>query len=245
MLNGKTGASGRAGQSAGARCVALTQPRRGHGVSVTSYYLGRMLVERGLRVLLVDLTGRRERVRALLEREPIKNLGLWLPPSTRPEALPALLSRARQETLGKVDVLLLDVDAPLLQKVGGLDAGIDYVVVFVEAGATGLRDADLLGAQFDETPAPYGRLGVALCRTDSANGDDLPQQTSERRFPVLGGFPADYLLAASDDEYSVSDGATKTPHDDYLIAIRRLARTLAEIVPLRRVNSPAGSGAPA
>lgn len=244
MLNGKPGASGRAGQSAGARCVALTQPRRGHGVSVTSYYLGRMLVERGLRVLLVDLTGRRERVRALLEREPIKNLGLWAPPTTRPEALPALLDRARQETLGKVDVLLLDVDAPLLQKVGGLDAGIDYVVVFVEAGATGLRDADQLGAQFDETPAPYGRLGVALCRTDSANGDDLPQQTPERRFPVLGGFPADYLLAAG-DEYSVNDSAAKAPHDNYLIAIRRLARTLAEIVPLRRINSPAGSGAPA
>lgn len=244
MLNGNAGAPGRAEQTDGARCVALTQPRRGHGVSVTSYYLGRMLVERGLRVLLVDLTGRRERLRALLEYEPVRNLGLWVPPTTRPEALPALLSRARKETLGKVDALLLDVDAPLLQKMGGLSAGVDYVVVFVEAGATGLHDADQLGVQFDETPAPYGRLGVALCRTDASSEDELPMQTPERRFPVLGGFPADYLLAASDD-YSVSDSGAKAPHDDYLIAMRRLARALAEIVPLRRINSPASSGAPA
>lgn len=245
MLSGGPGVSGRAGQAEGARCVALTQPRRGHGVSVTSYYLGRMLVERGLRVLLVDLTGRRERVRALLEREPIRNLGLWTPPSSRPEALPALLVRARQETLGKVDALLLDVDAPLLRSMGGLGAGVDYVVVFVEAGETGLRDADQLGVQFDKTPAPYGRLGVALCRTDASSAEDLPQQTPERRFPVLGGFPADYLLAAGDDDYSASDGEAKAPHDGYLVAIRRLARTLAEIVPLRRIASPAGSSASA
>ena len=228
----------------GARCVALTQPRRGHGVSVTAYYLGRALVERGLRVLLVDLTGRRERLRVLLEREPVKNLGLWAPPSTRPDTLPALLQRARQETLGKVDVLLLDADAPLLHSIRGLAAGIDYVTIFVEAGDAGLRDADQLGAQFDDTPPPHGRVGVALCRTDGRNAEELPLQTPERRLPVLGGFPADYLLAAS-DEYTVKDAEVKSPHDDYLIAIRQLARALAEIVPLRRIANPASSGAPA
>ena len=242
MLSGGPGGMRRGGQPEGARCVALTQPRRGHGVSVTAYYLGRALVERGLRVLLVDLTGRRERLRGLLEREPIKNLGLWVPPVTRPAALPALLQRARRETLGKVDVLLLDVDASLLHSIGGLAAGIDYVTIFVEAGDTGLRDADQLGVQFDDTPPPHGRVGVALCRTDLRNTDEAPQQTPERRLPVLGGFPADYLLAASDD-YVVKDAEAKSPHDDYLIAIRQLARALAEIVPLRRIISPAGTSA--
>ena len=225
------------GQPVGARAVALTQARRGHGVSVSAYYLGRALVERGLRVLLVDLTGRHERLRGLLDHDPVKNLGAWIPPSTRPESLPALLARARQETLGKVDALLLDVDAALLQSIGGLAAGIDYITIFVEAGETGLRDADQLGARFDTTPPPHGRVGVALCRIGAQQEDELPQQTPEHNLPVLGGFPVDYLLAAA-DEFSASGGAAQTPHDDYLAAMRRLARAIAEIVPLRRVASP-------
>jgi hypothetical protein len=218
--------------------VALTQARRGHGVSVTSYYLGRALVERGLRVLLVDLTGRRERLRRLLEHEHVKNLGLWVPPSLRSDTLPALLERARKETLGKVDTLLIDADASLLQRIGGLSSGIDYVTLLVEAGETGLRDADQLGIQFDDRLPPYGRVGVALCRTDTHRPDDLPQQTPEHGLPILGGFPADYLLAASDD-YVVKGAEVRSPHEEYLVAIRQLARTLAEIVPLRRVASPA------
>jgi len=238
MFSGGSGMAGRDGQSDGARSIALTQARRGHGVSVTGYYLGRALVERGLRVLLVDLTGRHERLRRLLEREPVKNLGLWVPPSLRPDTLPALLERARQETRGKVDTLLLDTDASLLQSIGGLSAGVDYVTLFVEAGETGLRDADQVGIQFDDRLPPYGRVGVALCRTDTHRPDELPQQTPEHGLPILGGFPADYLLAAS-DEYSVKGSEAPTPHEEYLIAIRQLGRALAEIVPLRRVVSPA------
>ena len=231
------------GQAGDARCVALTQARRGHGISVTGYYLGRALVERGLRVLLVDLTGRHDRIHGLLEREPVKNLGLWIPPSLRTDALPALLERARHQTAGKVDVMLLDVDASLFQSIGGLAAGIDYVTLFVEAGDTGLRDADHLGVQFDDRLPPYGRVGVALCRTDAEHADEAPQQTPEHGLPILGGFPADYLLAASDD-YAARGAEAKTPHEGYLTAIRQLARTLAEIVPLRRLASPAPSSAP-
>ncbi|HEX5569987.1 MAG TPA: hypothetical protein VFX31_01280 [Ktedonobacterales bacterium] len=229
-------------QAAEARCVALTQARRGHGISVTGYYLGRALVERGLRVLLVDLTGRHERLHALLEREPVKNLGLWIPPSLRSDALPDLLARARRETAGKVDVLLLDVDASVFQSIGGLSAGIDYVTLFVEAGDTGLRDADHLGIQFDDRLPPYGHVGVALCRTDAERADDAPQRTPEHGLPILGGFPADYLLAASDD-FGARGGEAKSPHEGYLIAIRQLARALVEIVPLRRAPSPASSPA--
>src|SRR5258707_6865362 len=51
-----------------ARCVALTQEHRGHGISTAAYYLGRELVAQGLRVLLVDLTGRRARLSSLVSR---------------------------------------------------------------------------------------------------------------------------------------------------------------------------------
>jgi hypothetical protein len=101
-----------------------------------------------------------------------------------------------------------------------------------------MRDADQLSAHFDDRPPPYGHVGVALCRTDASHHDDLPQQTSGHGLPVLGGFPADYLLANS-DEYAVKGAEARSPHEDYLIAIRLLARALAEIVPLRRVSAPA------
>ena len=39
-------------------CIALTQEHRGHGVSTAAYYLGRVFIAQGLRVLLVDMTGR-------------------------------------------------------------------------------------------------------------------------------------------------------------------------------------------
>src|SRR5579863_579110 len=97
------------------RCVALLQEHRGHGASTAAYYLGRMLVGEGLRVLVVDLTGRGGRLRTMLARGPMKNLGLWEPQLVKVSDLRGLLQRAREQTAGKVDVLLLDMDASLLE----------------------------------------------------------------------------------------------------------------------------------
>lgn len=244
MIGGAASAGG-AQRAEGPRCVAFTQPRRGHGVSVTSYYLARALVDRGLRTLLVDLTGRPERTRALVERERVKNLAQWTAPSVRSDIAPALLDRVRQQTAGKVDVCVVDIDAPLLRAIGGLSAGLSYITILVEPGDSGLREAERLGSQLDDRPPPYGRVGVALCRTETTDPDALPQQTPGIGLPILGGFPADYLLAATDD-YSLKSLEVRSPHEDYLVAMRRLARALAEIVPLSRVagSSTARAAAP-
>src|SRR5262245_20514876 len=119
------------------RCVALTQEHRGHGVSTAASYLARVLVGEGLRVLLIDLPGRRTRLQGLLARGPVKNLGIWTPPTPRPAVLPSLLDQARQQTHGRVDVLLVDIDQALLEHAGGLAAGFDYVVTVVEPTEAG------------------------------------------------------------------------------------------------------------
>src|SRR5215469_14676057 len=60
-------------------CVALTQEHRGDGVSTAAYYLGRVLIAQGLRVLLVDMTGRRACLNALFAQGAVKNLVYWAP----------------------------------------------------------------------------------------------------------------------------------------------------------------------
>src|SRR5260221_14626623 len=106
-------------QSGEPRMVALLQEHRGHGVSTAAYYLGRTLVSEGLRVLVVDLTGRRTRLQSLLARRPMKNLALWAPTLAKLGVLGELLAQARQQPAGRVDVLLLDADASLLEHAGG------------------------------------------------------------------------------------------------------------------------------
>ncbi len=216
-----------------ARCVALTQEHRGHGVSTAAYYLARVLVSEGLRVLLIDLTGRRARLQGLLARGPAKNLGIWTPPIPRPADLPSLLDQARQQTRGRVDVLLVDVDEALLEHAGGLAAGVDYVVTVVEPTEAGQNVAERISLRLGDDLPPYGRVGVVFSRVDASTVDELPEQTPHRKLPVLGYYPADYLLAAG-DEYSLKGGEQSWPHDTYLYALLRLGRTLMRLVPLYR-----------
>src|SRR5262249_40603151 len=111
-----------------ARTVALTQEHRGHGVSTAAYFLSRTLVAQGLRVLLIDLTGRRTRLASLVKHHPAKNLVLWTPPLARPQDIRPALERARSATAGRADMLLLDVDTPLLEREGGFMLGLYYFV---------------------------------------------------------------------------------------------------------------------
>lgn len=215
------------------RCVALLQEHRGHGVSTAAYYLGRMLVAEGLHVLLVDLTGRGARLRGLLARRPTKNLVRWEPQLTKASDLGKLLRRAREETAGKVDVLLLDMDASLLEHAGGLAAGIDYAVVMTAATLEGHNAADRIAERLGDAPPPYGRVGVVFSRVSATETDALKEQTENRKLPVIGYYPADYLLAAGDD-YSVAGTEPSPPHEKYQAAIARLGRMLMRRVPLRR-----------
>lgn len=218
-----------------ARCVALTQEHRGHGVSTAAYYLARVLVGEGLRVLLVDVTGRRSRLQTLLARGPAKNLAIWTPPVPRPQELHLLIERARRETAGRVDVLLLEADAALIEHAGGSAAGIDYTLVVVEPTQGGQDSADRFAERLHDDLPPYGRVGVVFSRVDSASSP-MPEQTENRKLPVMGAYPADYLLAAGDD-YSLKGGEPSWPHDKYLYAMLRLGRQLIRTVPLQRASA--------
>jgi hypothetical protein len=227
-----------------ARCVAVTQEHRGHGVSTAAYYLGRVLVAQGLRVLLVDLTGRRTRLATLVAQNPVKNLGLWAPPLARPQDVRPALEHAREETKGRVDVLLLDTDAALLERAGGFALDLDYVLTVVEHGEAGQRDADRIAQHLRDEEPPHGRVGVVFSRVDTETAAELPERTTTRGLPVLGYYLADYLLAGG-ESYSLKGGEPSYPHDAYLNTLLQLARTLMRLVPLARVPSGAHPEAPA
>lgn len=216
-----------------ARCVALTQEHRGHGVSTAAYYLGRVLVSQGLRVLLVDLTGRRGRLASLMARGPMKNLVLWTPPVTHPRDVQPALELARRQTADKADVIVLDIDAALLERAGGFTLGIDYVVTVTEHTPAGQEAADHGAERLQDEPPPHTRVGVVFSRVDAPTASELPAQTETRHLPVIGYFPADYLLAGG-DAYSLKGGKPSWPHDSYLYALLRLGQKLAQMVPLQR-----------
>jgi hypothetical protein len=217
-----------------ARCVALTQEHRGHGVSTAIYYLGRVLVAQRLRVLLVDLTDRRQRISALMVHGPVKNLVLWTPALARPQDVAPALGQARRQTAGRADVILLDIDAALLERAGGFSLGIDYVIAVAEHTAAGQESADRIAEHLHDEEPPRGRVGVVFSRVDAAAGE-LPMQTATRHLPVVGSYSADYLLAGG-DAYSLKGGDASWPHDSYLNALLRLGQQLERIVPLRRTT---------
>lgn len=223
-----------------ALCVALTQNRRGHGQSTLAWYLARALVAAGLRTLIVDVTGRHERLHALAASENVKNLGIWTPTEPRPAQIPAILLAARQQTRGHVDVILLDTDAAPLASAGGFAASIDYALALVDPTETGQKSADELAERLGDESPPRGHLGVVFSRINAAEAERLPPQTMDRRLPVVGYFPADYLLAG-DDGSQRRGSPPIIPHDTYLQATQRLNRTLMRVARLRRIPSPSPS----
>ncbi|MGH2517015.1 MAG: hypothetical protein ACRDHP_15300, partial [Ktedonobacterales bacterium] len=154
-----------------ARCVALTQEHRGHGVSTAAYYLGRVLVTQGLRVLLVDLTDRRQRISTLMARGSVKNLVLWTPSLARAQDVAPALDQARRQTAGRADVILLDIDAALLERAGGFTLGIDYIVAVTEHTDAGQKSADRIAERLHDEEPPQSRVGVIFSRVDAAAGE--------------------------------------------------------------------------
>lgn len=221
-----------------ARVVALTQEHRGHGVSTMAYYLGRALVAQGLRVLLVDLTDRHGRAASRAASVRIKNLVPWMPAVAHTRDVPRLLDQARRETAGKADVILLDIDAAVLECAGGYDLGLDYIALVVEAAESGLRTADRLAERLGQE-GTSARMGVVYSRVEGTTAADLPTKSERRGLPVLGQYPADYLLAGG-DAYSLKGNAPSAPHETYLSAMVRLAQRLAQLVPLTRLSSLVG-----
>lgn len=224
------------GASAGqARVVVLTQEHRGHGVSTLAYYLGRVLVARGLRVLLVDLTDRHGTAADLTTLAPVKNLVPFRPPLAHARGVPRLLDQARRETAGKADVILLDIDAAVLEAAGGFGLGLDYLVVVIEAAESGLRAADRLAERLDHE-GTSARIGVVYSRVEGLAAADLPLKSDRHDLPVLGQYPADYLLASGGD--ALRSHAPAMPHESYRSAMVRLGQRLAQLVPLVHASPP-------
>jgi hypothetical protein len=214
------------------RCVALTQGHRGHGVSTAAYYLARALVEQGLRVLLADLSQHQSPLAALAAHDPVRNLVPWAPALVPPTQLPRVLQSVRQNTAGRADVLLLDIDATLLTTAGGLEAGVDYVLLVAENSPEGRSGAERLAARLHGNRAARDRIGVVFSRVEAPAVEGLSGRL-ENGLPVLGWLPADYLLAAG-EAYSLKGSAPARPHEVYTNALKRLAQTLIRLVPLQR-----------
>ena len=217
------------------RSIAVTQTHRGHGTSTAAYYLGRTLVSLGLRVLLVDLTNRHDRLLSLARRGPVKNLVLWTPSLGRARDVAPALQQARMQTAGKADVLLIDTDAALIEEIGLESLSLHYTCILTEPAEKGQEAADSLAERLRDAEPPYGHAGVVFSRVDAPAASELPQQTAGRHLPVLGYFPADYLLAGG-DAYSLKGDESTWPHETYISAITRISQKLARIVPLERAT---------
>jgi MinD-like ATPase involved in chromosome partitioning or flagellar assembly len=194
-----------------------------------------VLIAQGLHVLLVDLTGRRACLNTLFAHGAVKNLVYWAPTTAQMHDIPALVEQARRETTGHADVILLDIDAALLEHSGGFATGVDYVVTVTEPTEAGQQAADRIAERLHDALPPYGRVGVVFSRIDAPSASSLPESTSKRHLPVIGYYPADYLLASGED-YSLKGGDAAAPHDTYLFAMLRLGQRLMQLVPLKRVS---------
>lgn len=220
-----------AASAADVRVVVLTQEHRGHGIGTALFYLGQALVRQGVRVLIADLALRRSLLSALFEHAPMKNLGLWTPGALPPDQLKGVLERARQGVVGKVDCLLVGVDALLLEHAGGMHVGIDYLVLAIDNTAEARQGATRLAERLGALD-PGGHAAVLFVRVPAQEDQNLETRL-EGGLAVLGSLPADYLLATADD-YAARGGPPPSPHEAYLSAINRMALTLIRLVPLRR-----------
>lgn len=220
-----------AATAADVRMVVLTQEHRGHGVSTAIFYLAQALVRQGVRVLVADLSLRRSPLGALFERSPAKNLGLWTPGALTPKQLSQVLARVRQQIAGKVDCVLVDVDALFLEHAGGMQVGVDYLILAIDNTADARVGATRLAERLGAIKAP-GHAGALFARVPAGEDEHLEMKL-DGGLVVLGSLPADYLLATAED-YTTKTTPLPSPHEAYLSAITRLANTLVRLVPLHK-----------
>ncbi len=221
-----------AASAANVRIVVLTQEHRGQGVSTAIFYLAQALARQGARVLVADLSLRRSPLGTLFQRFPMKNVALWAPSPVAPEQLGKMLERAREQVAGKVDCLLVDVDALPLVRARESGMPVDYLVIAAGNTAEGRQDAIKLAERVYSEETVLRQAGVLFMRVPAQDESQLEPQL-EKGLAVLGSLPADYLLATRED-FLLKGDVPPQPHEEYLSAITRTAVTLIRLVPLRR-----------
>jgi NAD(P)-dependent dehydrogenase (short-subunit alcohol dehydrogenase family) len=221
-----------AASAANVRIVVLTQEHRGQGVSTAIFYLAQALARQGVRVLVADLSLRRSPLGTLFQRFPMKNVALWAPGPVTPEQLGKMLERAREQVAGKVDCLLVDVDALPLVRAREAGMPLDYLVIAAGNTVDGRLEAIRLAERVFAEEVALRQAGVLFMRMPTQDESQLEPQL-EKGLAVLGSLPADYLLATRED-YLLKGATPPPPHEEYLSAITRTAVTLIRLVPLRR-----------
>jgi NAD(P)-dependent dehydrogenase (short-subunit alcohol dehydrogenase family) len=221
-----------AASAADVRIVVLTQEHRGQGVSTAIFYLAQALARQGVRVLVADLSLRRSPLGTLFQRFPLKNTALWAPGPVTPEQLGRVLERAREQVAGKVDCLLVDVDALPLVHAHEAGMSMDYLVIAAGNTADGRQEAVRLAERVYSSEALLRQAGTLFMRVPAQDESQLEAQL-EKGLAVLGSLPADYLLATRED-FLLKGAAPPQPHEEYLSAITRTAVTLIRLVPLKR-----------
>jgi hypothetical protein len=216
------------------KIIIITQEHRGHGVTTAAYFLGQALAQRGIPVLLADMTERTGRLPQLNRHFPTRNLVLWSPPASGQRDLPALLMKARSEVAGRATCLLLDADLAMLDTLQTADDDlrlVDFVVLATEHTIEATKGAERVANRY---PALRDRhkFGLAFARIPGTDTAAIPDMT-EDELPILGYWPADYRLATSDD---VASAIVPEPHQPYLDAINALAIRLARQTPLLRLT---------
>lgn len=215
------------------KAIALTQERRGHGISSTAFFLARALTQLHVPVLLADLTERHAKLRELEQQHPTPRLVLWSPPPVALRNPPAMLASVREQVAGRARCILLDGDLATIEKFALMPArtGLDYLLVATEPTLEGKRAAAHIADRFP-TLRDIQRLGVVFARVSNQEIEELPGEI-EGGLPVVGYWPADYRLATADD-FAASGPLPSEPQQQYLAAITRLATTTIRLLGLNR-----------
>lgn len=205
------------------KVIALSQTRRGHGVSTAAYFLACDLADLKVPVLIMNVTGRNATLTHLNAHLGKRNVVVWTPPSQGMHMLPIMLRQAKQQIANMATCIVLDIDMNQIeQQFHGDDArAIDYLIM---ASGNTPEEIHQTGAAVEGLNhfLAIDHLGIAYSRISLEQAQDIPHTTEEQSIPIIGYWPADFLLAVDPD----LNNAQSMPHETYLQAIHQLAQRL-------------------
>ncbi len=124
--------------------IAITQSRRGHGVSTAAYFLARCLTLRGYPMLLADVTGRHAHLATLDAAFPTRRLVVWEPPPGALRNIRGALEGAQRQVASLASGILANLDLATLERLAATDptmTPLSYLILAVEHTAEGVAVA--------------------------------------------------------------------------------------------------------